>query len=66
MPCLEVPSYLAKALQLPRGSSFDYKTIPDVNVADFDRVMSELKAEGYQLTPGIHVSFLTEPKPRKP
>jgi len=66
MPCVEVPSYLAKALQLPRGSSFDYKTIPDVNVAELDRVMSELKAEGYQLTQGIHISFLTEPKPRNP
>jgi hypothetical protein len=40
--------------------------IPDINVADFDHVMSELNAEGYQVTPGIHVDFLTAPKPRNP
>jgi hypothetical protein len=58
MPCLEVPSYLTKTLKLRRGS---WKTIPDVNVVEFDQLMSELKAAGYRLTPGIHVDFLTEP-----
>ena len=66
MPCVEVPSYLTKTLKLPRGSSLDYKTIPDVNVPEFDQVTSELKAAGYQLTPGVHVGFLTEPKPHHP
>lgn len=66
MPCLQVPSYLANTLKMPRGSSFDFETVPDVNVAQFDRVLSELEAEGYQLTRGVHVDFLTEPKPRHP
>jgi hypothetical protein len=66
MPCIEVTSYLVKTLKLPRGSLFDYKTIPDVNVAEFDLVMSELKAAGYKLTPGTHAGFLTEPKPPHP
>jgi hypothetical protein len=66
MPCTEVASYLTKTLKLPRGALFDYKTIPDVNLPEFDGVMSELKAAGYQLTPGVHVGFLTEPKPRHP
>ena len=65
MPCLQVPSYLMNTLKIPPGSLFDYKTIPDVNVAEFERVMAELKAAGYQLTPGTHVGFLTEPKPRR-
>lgn len=64
MPCLQVPAYLAKTLKMPRGSFFEFETIPDVNPAEFDRVMSELNAEGYRLTPGMHVNFITEPKPR--
>lgn len=66
MPCLEVPSYLVKTLKLPRGSFFDYETIPNVNVADFEHVISDLKAVGYRLTPGVHVNFLTEPKAHQP
>lgn len=66
MPCLQVPAYVANTLKLPRGSLFDLVTIPDVNVAEYDHVMSELKAEGYGLTRGVHVDFLTEPKPRHP
>lgn len=66
MPCLQVPAYVAKTLKLPRGSLFDLVTIPDVNVAEYSQVMSELKAEGYGLTPGVHVDFLTEPKTRRP
>ena len=66
MPCIEVTSYLVNTLQLPRGSLFDYKTIPDVNVAQFEQVMSELKAGGYQLTPGARAGFLTEPRPPHP
>lgn len=66
MPCREVPAYVAKKLKLPRGSLFELETIPDVNAAEFDQVMSDLKSAGYQPTPGIHVEFLTEPKPRHP
>lgn len=65
MPCLEVPAYLTKTLKLPRGALFDYETIPDVNVLEFEHVMSDLKAAGFRLTSGVHVSFLTEPKPHQ-
>lgn len=66
MPCIEVASYITRTLQLPKDSRFDYNTLPDVNVAEFDQVISELTAAGYRLTPGVHVGFLTEPKATHP
>jgi integrase-like protein len=62
MPCVDITTYLTKTLKLRSGSSFDYKTIPDVDVDEFERVISGLKAAGYQLAPGAHVGLLTEPK----
>ena len=64
MVCEKVAPYLVNTLKLPAGSLFDIKTIPDVNVSEHDQVMSALKAAGYKLAPGVHVGFLTEPKPR--
>ena len=66
MPCIDVVSYVTRTLELPNGSRFDYNTIPDVNVTEFDLVMSHLKSAGYELTPGAHVGFLTEPKATHP
>ena len=62
MPCLQVVSYLAQQRKLPRGACVDWQTIPDVDVAEFDLVMSALREAGYQQSSGIHVGFLTEPR----
>jgi hypothetical protein len=62
LPCSEVVSFLSEAPGITTASRFEVKTIPHVNVADYDAVMAALKASGYRLTPGVHVGFLTEPK----
>ena len=62
LPCTQVVSYLVNDLKLPKGALFDVKTIPDVNVSEYESVMAALKTAGYNLTPGIYVGFLTEPK----
>jgi hypothetical protein len=62
MPCPEVALYLNKTLRMPRGSVLDIKTIPNVDVSQYDQTMAAMSAAGYQLSPGIHVGFLTEPK----
>ena len=62
MACLEVASHVASTLKLPRGALFDVVTVPDIDESEYDRVMSDLSALGYKLTPGWHIGFLTEPK----
>jgi hypothetical protein len=63
IPCAKVTAYLIETLKLVPGSYFDYSTIADVDEQEFDRTLRALKDAGYRPTPGIHVGFLTEPKP---
>ena len=66
VPCLDVVFYLTHTVELPKGSQFDYETIPYVNVAEFERVMSDLHLAGYRPWLRIHVGFLTEPDAAHP
>ncbi len=62
LPCSQVLNFLSAAPGITNASHFEVITIPDVNVSEYDAVMTALKASGYCLTPGVHVGFLTEPK----
>ena len=66
MPCSQVVGHLTTTLGLQRGALFDVKTIPDVDVREYERVMHGLEQAGFRMTPGIHVGFLTAPKHRHP
>jgi hypothetical protein len=62
VPCLELAAHLRQVPEITATSYFEAKTIPDIDVAQYDAVMATLAKAGYKLTPGPHVNFLTEPK----
>ena len=62
MPCREVLAYLRHEQRVPVTDRFDVNTIPNVDVAEYEEVMSAVQSAGYKLTAGVHVGFLTEPE----
>jgi hypothetical protein len=61
MPCSQVVLYLSNELKLPKGSSFDWRTITDVDEHEYTQTLKALTEAGYLGTPGTHVNFITEP-----
>jgi len=48
VPCSDVAAFLRDELRLASGSSYDVRTVPDVDAAEVTRVDAGLKAAGYR------------------
>jgi hypothetical protein len=48
VPCSDVAAFLRDELRLAGGSSYDVRTVPEVDAAEVTRVDAGLKAAGYR------------------
>jgi hypothetical protein len=48
VPCSDVVAFLRDELRLASGSSYDIRTVPDVDAAEVTGVDASLKAAGYR------------------